>query len=185
MLQALTIPSGGGLVEARIGHKAPHVVIWQLNAFLLVLSSALSINEFTIRFMSKNRLKGCKAGIPSSGVVMGDSSRLEHSPASNLTSRPTLNSLSHPRLLRTKRILVFFLQIVKFNCCAVHGRMGRGGQGLLKVSPEPAMSYPSTPCEQAIPETALWPFQEWSTRRAGGLRPSSTPLDTPYYSLML
>jgi hypothetical protein len=39
--------------------------------------------------------------------------------------------------------------------------MARGCHGLPKVLPWPAMPYPSTPC------------------RAGGLQPSSTPLDTP------
>jgi hypothetical protein len=60
-----------------------------------------------------------------------------------------------------------------------HGRMARGGYGLPKVSPEPAMPNPSTPCRQATPETALQPFQGRYACRAGGLRPSSTPLDTP------
>jgi hypothetical protein len=30
--------------------------------------------------------------------------------------------------------------------CEAHGRMARGGHGLPKVSPRPAMPYPSTPC---------------------------------------
>jgi hypothetical protein len=41
------------------------------------------------------------------------------------------------------------------------------------------MLYPSTPCWQATPKTVLWPFQGWPTPRAGSLRPSSTPLNTP------
>jgi hypothetical protein len=41
------------------------------------------------------------------------------------------------------------------------------------------MPYPSTPCGRATPETAIRPFQGWPARRAGGLQPSSTPLDTP------
>jgi hypothetical protein len=40
-----------------------------------------------------------------------------------------------------------------------HGLMVRGGHGLCKVSPWPAMPYPSTPCEHATPETAVRPFQ--------------------------
>jgi hypothetical protein len=60
-----------------------------------------------------------------------------------------------------------------------HGRMARGAHGLSKVLFGPAMPYPSTPCEQATPETARQLFQGWPTHRAGGLRPSSTLLDTP------
>jgi hypothetical protein len=60
--------------------------------------------------------------------------------------------------------------------------MARGGYGIPKVSPKPAMYNPSTPYERATPETALRPFQRWPHRRAGGLRPSSTPFGhpTPY-----
>jgi hypothetical protein len=58
------------------------------------------------------------------------------------------------------------------------GRLARGGHGLPKVSPGPAMTYPSIPCG-TTPETALWAFQGWTVRRAGGMRLSSTPLDTP------
>ena len=65
-----------------------------------------------------------------------------------------------------------------------HGCMARGGHGNLKVSPGPAMPYLSTPCGQAILETALWPFQGWSTRRASRLWLSSTPLDTPHCTSM-
>jgi hypothetical protein len=60
-----------------------------------------------------------------------------------------------------------------------HRCMAWGGQGLPKLSLGPAMPYPSTLCGPATPETALWPFQGRSACRAGGLRPSSTPLDTP------
>jgi hypothetical protein len=45
--------------------------------------------------------------------------------------------------------------------------------GLSKVSPGPAMPDPSTPCGQAAPKMG------WPACRAGGLQPSSTPLDTP------
>jgi hypothetical protein len=60
-----------------------------------------------------------------------------------------------------------------------HGRMGRGGHGLTKASPGPALPNASTPCGRAIPKTALQPFLGWPARRAGGLRSSSTLLDTP------
>jgi hypothetical protein len=50
--------------------------------------------------------------------------------------------------------------------------MARGGHGLPKVSPGPAISYPPTPCERATPETALH-------EGGGSLLASSTPLDTP------
>jgi hypothetical protein len=61
-------------------------------------------------------------------------------------------------------------------------RVVRGGHGLPKVLPEPAMPYPSTPCQWTTTETVLWLFQGWPTRRAGGLWPSSTPLDTPHHT---
>jgi hypothetical protein len=54
--------------------------------------------------------------------------------------------------------------------------MVRGIHGLPKVSPGPAMSDPSTPCRRATPERAL---QGWSARKAVGLQPFYTPLDTP------
>jgi hypothetical protein len=66
-----------------------------------------------------------------------------------------------------------------------NGRMGRGGHGLPKVSPEPAMPDPSMPCGRATHETALWPFQEWPAHRVGDLRPSSTSLDTPRCTPMI
>jgi hypothetical protein len=58
--------------------------------------------------------------------------------------------------------------------------MARGDHGLPNVSPAPAIPYPPTPCGRATSETALRPFQGWPSRRAGGQRPSSTPLDTPH-----
>jgi hypothetical protein len=61
---------------------------------------------------------------------------------------------------------------------AAHRRMERGGHGLPKVSLGPAMPDPSMPCWRATPETALRPFQGWPARRTGGLRLSSTPMDT-------
>jgi hypothetical protein len=39
-----------------------------------------------------------------------------------------------------------------------HRRMARGGHGLPKVSPAPAMPYPSMPYGQATPETNLQLF---------------------------
>jgi hypothetical protein len=55
-----------------------------------------------------------------------------------------------------------------------HKRMARGGHGLPQVLPRPAMPYPFTSCGWATPETAV------STGcRVGGLRSSSTLLDTP------
>jgi hypothetical protein len=58
--------------------------------------------------------------------------------------------------------------------------MARGIYGLPKVSPGPAMPDPSTPCRLAMPEMARWLFLGLPARRTGGLRPSSTPLDTPF-----
>jgi hypothetical protein len=48
--------------------------------------------------------------------------------------------------------------------------MERGGHGLPKVSPGPAMLYLSMPCGWAIPKTALRPFQGWPAHRTGGLQ---------------
>jgi hypothetical protein len=45
--------------------------------------------------------------------------------------------------------------------------MGRGIDGLPKVSLGPALPDPSMPCGQDTPETALWPFWGWSASRAG------------------
>jgi hypothetical protein len=59
--------------------------------------------------------------------------------------------------------------------------MSRGGHGLPKVLPGPAMPDPSTPCRLAAPETALWLFQRCPAHRTGGLRPSlDTPRRTPF-----
>jgi hypothetical protein len=66
-----------------------------------------------------------------------------------------------------------------------NGCVGRGGHGVPKVSLGPAMPYPSMPCRLATPETDLHPFQEWPAHSAGGLRPSSTPLDIPRRTPML
>jgi hypothetical protein len=57
--------------------------------------------------------------------------------------------------------------------------MAKGIHGLPKVSPGPALPYPSMPCGRATPETAFQPFRRWPAHRAGGLQSSSTPLDTP------
>jgi hypothetical protein len=55
------------------------------------------------------------------------------------------------------------------------------GQGLPRVSPRPAMPYPSKPCGRATPVAALRSFQRWPVYRARSLRlrASSTFLDTP------
>jgi hypothetical protein len=63
-------------------------------------------------------------------------------------------------------------------------RMARGGHGLPKASPGPAMPNPFMPCEQTTPEMALRVFMGWPVRRAGGLQPSSTRFDTPRRSPM-
>jgi hypothetical protein len=65
-----------------------------------------------------------------------------------------------------------------------HRRMARGGHGLPKVLPGPAMINRSMPCGRASPETVLWPFQGWPAQRAGGLRLSFTLLGTPCRALM-
>jgi hypothetical protein len=48
-------------------------------------------------------------------------------------------------------------------------RTGKGIHGLRKVSCGPAMTDPYMPCGRATPQTAV------RARRAGGLRPSSSP----------
>jgi hypothetical protein len=58
-------------------------------------------------------------------------------------------------------------------------RTGRGIYGLPKVSYRLAMADPYTPCGWTTPQTALRPFGGWPAYRAGDLRPSSSPLDTP------
>jgi hypothetical protein len=58
-------------------------------------------------------------------------------------------------------------------------RTGRGIHGLPKVSCRPAMPNPYTPCGRATLQIALHPFGGWPARRAWGLRPSSSSLDTP------
>jgi hypothetical protein len=63
-----------------------------------------------------------------------------------------------------------------------HGRMARRGHGLPKVSPGPALPYPSSPCGRATPEMALRPLQRGPARRGARLRPSSSPLVTPRYT---
>jgi hypothetical protein len=57
--------------------------------------------------------------------------------------------------------------------------MARGIHGLPKVSHGPAMHNPSTPCGRATAERPHGRFGGWPARKADGLRPSSTPLDTP------
>jgi hypothetical protein len=71
-----------------------------------------------------------------------------------------------------------------FSLSKADGCMARDGHGLPKVSSRLAMSYLSTSCRWASPETALPPFQGWPACRAGCLRPSSTSLDTPSRTTM-
>jgi hypothetical protein len=47
------------------------------------------------------------------------------------------------------------------------------------------LPYPSTPCGRATPETTLEPVQGWPARRAGGLQPSFTSLNTPCRTPMI
>jgi hypothetical protein len=58
-------------------------------------------------------------------------------------------------------------------------------KGLPKVSAGPAMPVPSTPRGRTTPEMALQPFRGWPSHRAGGLRPSSTPLAMEYAYVLL
>jgi hypothetical protein len=60
-----------------------------------------------------------------------------------------------------------------------HGCMAKGSHGLPKVSHGPALPFLFTLCGRATPEMTLRPYQGWPVCRAGGLRPSSIPLDTP------
>jgi hypothetical protein len=74
-------------------------------------------------------------------------------------------------------ILPSFSHFFKISVDAYNrGRGARGGHGLLKASLRPAMTNPSTTCGQATTKKAVL---GWLTRRAGGLRPSSTLLETP------
>jgi hypothetical protein len=105
----------------------------------------------------------------------------------------TPSSRARPRLARimkdfsggsesgTEACLLHFLFLAYLSSVPTrnYGRMARGSNELLKVLPRPAMPDPPTACGRATPKTALRPFQGWPTRRAGGLRPSSTLLDTP------
>jgi hypothetical protein len=77
------------------------------------------------------------------------------------------------------QVSFLFKTFLMVGLCFEQAHMGRGIHDLLKVSPGPAMPNPSTPCRWATPKTALRSFWGWLVRRAGGLRPSSTPLDTP------
>jgi hypothetical protein len=56
-----------------------------------------------------------------------------------------------------------------------HRRMAQGDHGLPKVSVRPTMPDLSTPSGLAT----LQLYQGWPTRRAGGQRLTSSPLDTP------
>jgi hypothetical protein len=65
-----------------------------------------------------------------------------------------------------------------------HGRMAGGGHGLPNVLLEPTKPFSFMACGRATSETDVKPFQGWPASRAGSLQPSSTPLDTPYHTLM-
>jgi hypothetical protein len=80
----------------------------------------------------------------------------------HMTLRPPL-PLSFSAGFRPRKVPCMSLLFIK------HGRMTRGGHGLLKVSLGPFMSDPFTPCGHTFPETALQPFQELTTHMAGGL----------------
>jgi hypothetical protein len=58
--------------------------------------------------------------------------------------------MCHPDLHRVTN----FLSTMKLDNANAHRRMGRGAHGLTKVSPAPALRYPSTPVGQATPKTA-------------------------------
>jgi hypothetical protein len=61
-----------------------------------------------------------------------------------------------------------------------NGRMARGGHGVSKISLGPAMLYPFMPCGRPPLKWTYGHFRSGCPCRAGGLRPSSTLLDTPY-----
>jgi hypothetical protein len=70
---------------------------------------------------------------------------------------------------KLERTLSSFFNIVNIN--EKHRRMAKGGHGLPNTS---------TPCGQAIPETAILGMAHpQGGQSAGSLRPSFTPLDTP------
>jgi hypothetical protein len=81
--------------------------------------------------------------------------------------------------LYLKSTRTFLTHVAILSLIQIQARTGRGIHGLPKVSPGPAMPNPYTPCGRTTPETALRPFRGWPAHRAGGLRPSSSPLDTP------
>jgi hypothetical protein len=87
------------------------------------------------------------------------------------------NQFAESRLFTASRLQFFFFAEMK-DIDLQYGRMARGGHGLPKVLPGPAMPHPFTPCGRATPETALRLFQGWLAHRAGRLRLSSTPLNT-------
>jgi hypothetical protein len=72
-----------------------------------------------------------------------------------------------------------FWDILVSRCRIGHRHMARDGHGLPKVLFRPVMPYLSMPCRWATCETALLHFQGWPACKAGGLGPSSNPLDTP------
>jgi hypothetical protein len=87
------------------------------------------------------------------------------------------NSFENPPLPKID-YSVILINVAKFRTAFQQRHMARGGYGLPRMSPRPAMSFLYMPCRQTTPETALHPFLGWLIRSGGGLRSCSTPLDT-------
>jgi hypothetical protein len=60
-----------------------------------------------------------------------------------------------------------------------HGRMGKSGHGLPKVSPGPAMPYPSVPCVRPPLKQSPGHFRGGSTAGRTACGHLLAPLDTP------
>jgi hypothetical protein len=74
---------------------------------------------------------------------------------------------------------LFFSPLFFFSLSWTYGKGLASGHGLYKVSPGPAMPNSFKPCRKATPDSALWSFQWWPARRAGGLHPLGTPCHMP------
>jgi hypothetical protein len=85
-------------------------------------------------------------------------------------------AVSHPKMCRNTYICVKSWK---------HGRMARGGHELPKVSPGPAIPYPSTHCSRVILETPYGCFMGGPPLRAGNLLSTFTTLDTPRHMPMV
>jgi hypothetical protein len=107
----------------------------------------------------------------------------------NPVSKPSPNCMRYPRLGQdgrrppSLRAATPWTAVMLFQGWSPT-EWARGGHGHPKVSLGPTMPYPSKPCGQATPETALRPFQGWPRCRASGLRLSSIHLDTPRHMSM-